>query len=99
MPLAYVARRAGTTYRVVVLVRQAGNRFLSSLKGLQIRALAGRYDHPIPTRFLAPIYCLKIPALYVKCRLASTWFPNCRPRAKSAVSELHIFYLCIFFTF
>ncbi len=26
--------------------------------------LAGRYGNPIPTRFLAPIYCLKIPALY-----------------------------------
>ncbi len=25
-------------------------------------SLAGRYDNPIPTRFLAPIYCLKIPA-------------------------------------
>jgi hypothetical protein len=40
MSLAYVAWRAGTTYRVVVPVRQAGNRFLSSLKGLQIRALS-----------------------------------------------------------
>jgi hypothetical protein len=26
-------------------------------------SLAGRYDNPIPTRFLAPIDCLKIPAL------------------------------------
>ncbi len=25
-------------------------------------SLAGRYDNPIPTRFLAPIDCLKIPA-------------------------------------
>jgi hypothetical protein len=25
--------------------------------------LTGRYDNPIPTRFLAPTYCLKIPAL------------------------------------
>jgi hypothetical protein len=25
-------------------------------------SLAGRYDNPIPTRFLAPIGCLKIPA-------------------------------------
>jgi hypothetical protein len=33
MPLANVAWRAGTTYRVVVPVPQAGNRFLSSLKG------------------------------------------------------------------
>jgi hypothetical protein len=40
MPLAYVAWRACTTYRVVVPVRQAAeNRILSSLKGLQIRAL------------------------------------------------------------
>ncbi len=59
MPLAYVAWRAGTTYRVVVPVRQAGNRFLGSLKGLQIRALAGWYDNPIPTRFLGPTDFLK----------------------------------------
>jgi hypothetical protein len=38
MPLTYVAWRAGKTYRVVVPIRQAGNRFLGSLKGLQIRA-------------------------------------------------------------
>jgi hypothetical protein len=44
MPLAYVAWRDGTTYRVVVLVRQAGNRFLSSLKGLQIRALSSQVE-------------------------------------------------------
>ncbi len=31
-----------TTNRVVVAARQAGNRFLSSLKGLQIRALYAR---------------------------------------------------------
>jgi hypothetical protein len=35
---AYVACRAGTTNRVVVPARQAENRFLGSLKGLQIRA-------------------------------------------------------------
>ncbi len=28
-------------------------------------SLAGRYDNPIPTRFLAPIDCLKIPALFL----------------------------------
>jgi hypothetical protein len=39
LPPAYVAPwRAGTTNRVVVPPRQAGNRFLGSLKGLQIRA-------------------------------------------------------------
>ncbi len=29
----------------------------------KLRSLAGRYDNPIPSRFLAPINCLKIPAL------------------------------------
>ncbi len=57
---ADVAWRASTSNRVVVPARQAGNRFLGSLKGLQIRA---QYDNPIPTRFLSPIDGLKIPAL------------------------------------
>jgi hypothetical protein len=35
---AYITWRAGTSNRVVVQARQAGNRFLSSLKDLQIRA-------------------------------------------------------------
>ncbi len=35
---AYLAGRTGTTNMVVVPARQAGNRFLGSLKGLQIRA-------------------------------------------------------------
>ncbi len=35
----YVAWRAGSTNRVVVPARQAGNRFLGSLTGLQIGAL------------------------------------------------------------
>jgi hypothetical protein len=52
--------------RVVVPARHAENRFLGSLKGLQIRALACRYGNPIPTRFLASIDCLKIPALTPK---------------------------------
>ncbi len=34
----YVAWRAGTSNRVVVPTRRAGNRFRSSLKGFQIRA-------------------------------------------------------------
>ncbi len=40
MPPTYVAWRAGTTNRALVQASQAGNRFLGSLKGLQIRALA-----------------------------------------------------------
>jgi hypothetical protein len=39
--------------------RQAGNRFLGSFKGFQIQALAGLYDNPISTQFLAPIECYK----------------------------------------
>ncbi len=42
IPQAYVVWRAGTSDRVVVPARQAGNRFLGSLKGLQIRALYSR---------------------------------------------------------
>ncbi len=39
IPPVYVAWRPGTTSRFAVPSRQAGNRFLGSLKGLQIRAL------------------------------------------------------------
>jgi hypothetical protein len=38
-PPAYVAWRTGTTNRIVVPAHQAGNRFLGSSKGLQIRTL------------------------------------------------------------
>jgi hypothetical protein len=38
IPPAYVAWRAGMTNRVVVPIRQTGNRFLGSSIGLQIRA-------------------------------------------------------------
>jgi hypothetical protein len=66
----FPAWRAGTT---TLFVLRAGrlhrlaestprNRFLGSINLLQIRALAGRYDNHFPTRFLAPIDCLKIPA-------------------------------------
>ncbi len=66
IPPVYVAWRAGTTNRFAVPSRQDGNRFLGSLKGLRIRALAGRYNNPIPTRFLSP-GCLKIAAQgYIK---------------------------------
>ncbi len=39
--------------------RQAENKFLGSLKGLQIRYL---YNNPIPTQFLAFLDCSKVPA-------------------------------------
>ncbi len=37
------------------------NRF-QGMKSASLFSLAGRYDNPIPTRFLAPVDCLKIPA-------------------------------------
>ncbi len=43
IPQAYITWRAGTSNRVVVPAHQAGNRFLGSLKGLQIRALCGKF--------------------------------------------------------
>ncbi len=33
-------------------------------------SLAGRYDNPLPLRFLAPVDSLKIPVLYRRCGLA-----------------------------
>jgi hypothetical protein len=39
IPPACVIWRAGTTKRVIIPARKAGNRFLGSLKGLQTRAL------------------------------------------------------------
>ncbi len=40
------------------------NRFQGT-NSARLYILAGRYDNPIPGRFLAPIDCLKILALYV----------------------------------
>ncbi len=45
IPPAYVAWRVGTTNRIVVQARHAGNRRLGSLKGLQIRALVNKKFH------------------------------------------------------
>ncbi len=42
------------------------NRF-QGMNSVSLCSLAGRYDNPIPTRFLAPIDCLKIPSLVIQC--------------------------------
>jgi hypothetical protein len=34
------------------------------MNSVSLCSLAGRYDNPIPTQFLAPTDCLKIPALF-----------------------------------
>jgi hypothetical protein len=36
-------------------------------------SMAGRYDNPIPTRFLAPVDCLKIPAQYRSLNECCRW--------------------------
>jgi hypothetical protein len=41
---------------------ESRNRF-QGMNSARLCSLAARYDNPIPTRFRAPIYCLKIPAL------------------------------------
>ncbi len=33
------------------------------MKSASLCSLVGRYDNPIPTRFLSPLDCLKIPSL------------------------------------
>ncbi len=56
MPPAYVAWRAGTSNRVVGPARQAGNWFLGSLTGLQIRAQLLLLAESIPwNRFLGSL--------------------------------------------
>jgi hypothetical protein len=52
------------------------NRF-QGINSASLCSLAGRYDNPIPTRFLAPIECLKIPAQDVEGAL-----PAMRKRVK-----------------
>jgi hypothetical protein len=42
------------------------NRF-QGMNSVSLCSLAGRYDNPIPTRFLAPIDCLTIPSLVIQC--------------------------------
>ncbi len=37
------------------------------LKSFKIPSLAGRYENPIPTRFLAPTDCFKIPTQFGVC--------------------------------
>ncbi len=63
IPPAYLAWRAGASNRVVVPARQAENRFLGSLKGLQIRALDGAQDREFAAnRSPSPTY-----RVYKKC--------------------------------
>jgi hypothetical protein len=42
--------------------KEPKNRF-QEINSASVFSLVGRYENPIPTRFLAPIDCFKIPAL------------------------------------
>ncbi len=59
-------------------------------------SLAGRYDNPIPTRFLVPVDCLKIPAL--DGPTGSTYFfsvvftPSLRPATTTVFGFYPIIY-------
>jgi hypothetical protein len=53
--------------------KEPKNRF-QGINYASLCSLAGRYDNPIPTRFLAPVDCLKIPALLLE--LLAPWIPD-----------------------
>jgi hypothetical protein len=60
------------------------NRF-QGMNSASLCSLAGRYDQPLPPRFLAPIDCLKIPALATKTNFPQQTMaedlllsPNCK---------------------
>ncbi len=44
------------------------------MKSASLCSLAGRYDNPIPSRFLVPIDCLKIPAQGPTSNMAGGYF-------------------------
>jgi hypothetical protein len=48
------------------------NRF-QGMNSASLCSLAGRYNNPIPTRFLASIDCLKIPAQHRVSKTAGGW--------------------------
>ncbi len=54
------------------------NRF-QGMNSAGLCSLAGRYDNPIPTRYLAPIDCLQIPALvvdwFILYMILLVWWP------------------------
>jgi hypothetical protein len=69
IPPAYVAWRAGTANRVVVPAPQAGNRFLRSLKGLQIWALVSPPFLRIVSLGIWTCYFNKGFSLFVKTKI------------------------------
>ncbi len=66
MDLIIGNRKLMSSFQCWILKQSTGarNRVGTELSSRPARlcSLAGRYDNPIPTRFLAPIDCYKIPA-------------------------------------
>jgi hypothetical protein len=101
---AYVAWRAGTTNRVVVPARLAGNRFLGSFKGLQIRTLAPTirlsvsiYLHSLIKLPTAPTFRLSVsslPPLSDQTAHSSVSFSAC---LSIALSRIYCILFCSFF--
>jgi hypothetical protein len=67
------------------------------MKSANLCSLAGRYDNPVPIRFLAPIDCLKIPALAGRYdnpnptrRLAPIDFLKIPAQARFSVTSLYV---------
>jgi hypothetical protein len=67
------------------------NRF-QGMNSASLCSLAGRYDNPIPPRFLAPIDCLKIPARIFSIRksLAGRYDNPIPPRFLAPIDCLKI---------
>ncbi len=64
--------------------KETKNRF-NGINSASLCGLAGRYDDPIPTGFLASIDCLKIPALFSTGTLLFSFSP--RKKGNSLVSS------------
>jgi hypothetical protein len=65
------------------------NRF-QGMNSASLCSLAGQYDNPIPTRFQAPVDCLKIPVQTLR------FDENCLAAQKSLPTYEWINYLCIY---
>jgi hypothetical protein len=80
-PKYIVALRAGTANRVVVLAQQDGNRFLGSLKGLQIQALASGHIIKDDVNGFSSIsnICFMTLPVYSNLKLTLSWIRSQHP--------------------
>ncbi len=99
IPPAYVAWRAGT--RILFLLGSWPQYIVKKFQHWR-----GRYDNPIPTRFLAPTDCLKIPAplssFFTICQtgrrlilIAGQHTGECTPKGKLQLTYWKVLALCV----